>query len=205
MIISIIYHWHTSTSIGEKLCFTPSRRASEGPFYLQASWKHLFCDFTARMQHTIRDFVRKIQPSGSGLQGEEGGGVCRSDSQETKWLHRQLKCNISPLEKLTFVGEFKTGDVALGVLLSPALRPEQEHPAQRPHAAPERAHGPGVEFGDVLQIDASRVDVLSLVWCRRGKKTLFWWKVTLLVFRRFRYEASGRVQARSQQILINTE
>lgn len=102
--------------------------------------------------------------------GGRRGGVCRSDSQETKWLHRQLKCNISPLEKLTFVGEFKTGDVALGVLLSPALRPEQEHPAQRPHAAPERAHGPGVEFGDVLQIDASRVDVLSLVWCRRGEK-----------------------------------
>lgn len=92
------------------------------------------------------------------------------DSRETKWLYRQVKCNVSPLEELTFVGEFKTGDVALGVLLSSALRPEQEHPTQQPDAAPERAHGPGVEFGDVLQIDASRVDVLSLVRCRRGKK-----------------------------------
>lgn len=109
------------------------------------------------------------------------------------------------MEKLTFVGEFKTGDVALGVLLSSALRPEQEHPTQQPDAAPERAHGPGVEFGDVLQIDASRVDVLSLVRCRRGGKKAILVAVTLLVFRRFRYEASGQVQARSQQMLINTE
>lgn len=57
------------------------------------------------------------------------------------------------IKKLTFIREFQSGDIALVLLSSAVVHPEQNQTTQQQNATPKRAHAPGAEVArEVLQI-----------------------------------------------------